>query len=70
MANKAYMIVEIEVSTDKRTKRQVEDDFASYIMPLMKRNAPMAVTNMKWVGCAEIHDERGEIVFQTDAVIS
>ncbi len=70
MANTAFITIEIQVTTDKATAREVEQDFAYYILPGMLKSACPAIRKITWTACEEIHDERGEIVFQTDAVIS
>ena len=62
MTNSAWMIVAIRVQTDKKTRREVENDFASYIMPELEKKAPAAVKSIYWVRCESVHNEKGEII--------
>ncbi len=63
MTNSAWMIVAIRIQTDKTTRREVENDFASYIMPELEKNAPAAVKSIYWVRCESVQDEKGEFLY-------
>ena len=62
MANSAWMIVAMRVQTDKGTRREVEDDFASYILPELEKKAPAAVKSIYWVRCESVQNEKREII--------
>jgi len=64
MANRAFITIEVELSTEHATGREVEQTFSRYILPSIKHEAPPAVRNMKWIRCEEIHDETGKIIFK------
>lgn len=62
MANEAWVLVAIKISTDKRKPRDVENDFASYIMPEMLKSAPAAVKRMDWIRCDTVRDSNGFVI--------
>ena len=62
MANSAWMIVAMRVETDKGTRREVEDDFASYILPELEKKAPAAIKSIYWVRCESVQNEKREII--------
>ncbi len=65
MANTAWIIVEIEISTDRSTPLGVDKDFNLYIVPALEAGAGVhAVSRVRTLGCTEIHDERGKIIAQ------
>jgi len=62
MANTAWIIVAVQISTDKTRPNEVINDFASYIMPEMVKTAPAAVKRINWIRVDEIHNKRGEVI--------
>lgn len=60
--NTAWIIVAIQIGTDKTHPHRIEDDFASYIMPEMLKTAPPAVKRMNWVRCDTVRNEKGEVI--------
>lgn len=62
MTNSAWMIVAFRVQTDKTTRREVENDFASYILPELEKNVPAAVKSVYWVRSESVRNEKGEII--------
>lgn len=62
MANKAWVIIAVQVRTDKKTCNGVIDDFASYIMPEMMKHAPPAVERINWIRVDEVRNEKGEVI--------
>ena len=62
MTNSAWMIVAMRVQTDKGTRCEVEDDFASYILPELEKKALAAIKSIYWVRCESVQNEKREII--------
>lgn len=62
MTNSAWVIVALRVQTDKETRRKVENDFASYILPELEKTVPAAIKSIYWVRCDSVQNEKGEII--------
>lgn len=63
MANTAWITVEIAISTDCRSNREVDRDMALYIIPALEKAAE-AIQSVKLIRTEEIHDETGRAIFK------